>query len=216
MIKCVIFDMDGVLINTEPVHFGIWKQICAEYGVTLEYDCYKECIGSTLNFLYDLLQKWYGLSFHDDPSAQKRFAELKAQYLDANGVPAIPGASEAVRKLYEKGYLLAVASSSAPEYIDYSMKELGIDRYFRRMVSGELVEHPKPAPDVFLEAARQLQCTPSECLVIEDSRNGSLAAKAAGMTCLGFCNPDSGNQDLSAADEIFTDFADLPEKILQR
>lgn len=91
------------------------------------------------------------------------------------------------------------------------MEELGIDKYFRRMISGELVGHPKPAPDIFLEAARQLQCTPDECIVIEDSRNGSLAAKAAKMTCLGFYNPDSGNQDLSAADEIFTEFAKLPD-----
>lgn len=214
MIKCIIFDMDGVLINTEPVHFGIWKQICAERGVTLEYERYIECIGSTLDFLYDVLQKWYGLSFHNDPTAQDRYAELKAQYLRENGVPEIEGAAAAVKKLYEKGYLLAVASSSAPEYIEHSMGELGIDKYFCRMISGELVKHPKPAPDVFLEAAKQLQCSPEECLVIEDSRNGSLAAKAAGMTCLGFRNPDSGNQDLSAADEIFTSFADLPEHYL--
>ena len=211
MIKCVIFDMDGVLINTEPVHFGIWKQICAERGVTLEYDRYIECIGSTLVFLYDLLQKWYGLSFHHDPTVQNRYADLKAQHMREHGVPEVKGAAAAVKKLYEKGYLLAVASSSAPEYIDYSMKELGIDKYFCRMVSGEQVAHPKPAPDVFLEAAKQLQCTPEECLVIEDSRNGSLAAKAAGMVCLGFYNPDSGNQDLSAADEIFTDFSKLPD-----
>ena len=79
MIKCVIFDMDGVLINTEPVHFRIWEQICAEHGFTLAYDCYKKCIGSTTRYLHDLIQEWYGVSFHDNSQIRTRFVELKAQ-----------------------------------------------------------------------------------------------------------------------------------------
>lgn len=102
MIKCVIFDMDGVLINTEPIHFGIWKQICSERGITLEYDHYAECIGSTLVFLYDLLQKWYGVSFHNDLTVQNRYAELKARHMKEHGIPEVKGAAAAVRKLYEK------------------------------------------------------------------------------------------------------------------
>ena len=67
MIKNIIFDMDGVLINTEPIHFRIWQQISSEHGVTLEYERYIACIGSTVKYLHDLLKEWYGLSFHNNP-----------------------------------------------------------------------------------------------------------------------------------------------------
>ena len=91
------------------------------------------------------------------------------------------------------------------------MKELAISQYFDVLFSGERVPNPKPAPDVFLETARRLHADPKECLVIEDSRNGCTAAKAAGMSCLGFQNPDSGIQDLSSADRIFYPFSELIE-----
>lgn len=213
MIQCIIFDMDGVLINTEPVHFSIWKQICAEQGFELEYEVYESCIGSTVAYLQDLLQRAYGFSCRDNPEIQNRFAELKAEYYEKNGLPEIAGAADAVRTLRSMGYTLAVASSSSPGYISSAMAKLGIADCFQMMFSGELVKHPKPAPDVFLETARQLGVQPADCLVIEDSCNGSRAARAAGMACLGFINPDSGHQDLSAADDTFDSYGQLAEKV---
>ena len=83
--------------------------------------------------------------------------------------------------------------------------------YFDLMYSAERVEHPKPAPDVFLRTAEKMRMRPEECLVIEDSANGVRAAKAAGMICLGFANPGSGEQDLSEADGVFYPFAEMDE-----
>ena len=213
MIKNIIFDMDGVLINTEPIHFRIWQQICSEHGVTLEYERYIACIGSTVKYLHDLLKEWYGLSFHNNPEIMRRFRECKEEILQKEGLPAIEGAAETVKWLYDQGYTMAVASSSSQNYIDYSIHALGLDQYFHKLISGESVKHPKPAPDVFLKAAQQLGADPKECLVIEDSKNGSIAAKAAGMSCYGFYNPDSGNQDLSAADFIFYSYDELKAKL---
>lgn len=211
MIKCVIFDMDGVLINTEPLHFEIWKKVFAEHGLLVDYEHYKGCIGSTYDFLLNLIYEKYGVDFRGDPSLVTRFKEIKDEVSRKGDIPGIPGVQEAVKALHEKGYRLAVASSSPQKYIDLYIKNLGIDAYFDLLFSAERVPNPKPAPDVFLTVAQRLGVDPADCMVIEDSRNGSVAAKAAGMACMGFANPDSGNQDLSAADRIFYSFEELIE-----
>ncbi len=211
--KAIIFDMDGVLTDTEPLHFEVWKQVFAERGLEIDYEHYKGCIGSTRHFLCELLLKYYGKDFRNDSELPIRFAELKEEFLNKNGIPEIPFAAETVKLLHEKGYILAVASSSPLRYIEFSMKKLGIDSCFSLLFSGEQVKNPKPAPDTFLAAAKQLNLAPKDCIVIEDSSNGSKAAHAAGMYCFGFSNPHSGEQDLSAADQIFHDFRELPEKI---
>lgn len=212
MIKCIIFDMDGVLINTEPIHFKLWKQTFAENGLIIEYDRYKDCIGSTNDFLMNLIYKNYGVDFRNNPSIITRFKELKNEVIHRGEIPGIPGVPEVIKALHEKGYRMAVASSSPQMYIDICIKNLGIESYFELLFSAERVPNPKPAPDVFLAVADLLGVAPEDCLVVEDSRNGSVAAKAAGMTCLGFANPDSGNQDLSAADRIFYPFNKLIEE----
>ena len=203
--------MDGVLINTEPLHFEIWKKVFAEHGLLVDYDHYKGCIGSTNGFLLNLIYEEYGVDFRQDPSLVARFKEIKDEVIRKGEIPGIPGVQEVVKNLHEKGYHLAVASASPQEYIDISIKNLGIDAYFDLLFSAERVPNPKPAPDVFLTVAQRLGVDPADCMVIEDSRNGSVAAKAAGMTCMGFVNPDSGNQDLSAADRIFHSFEELME-----
>ncbi|MDY3250029.1 MAG: HAD family phosphatase [Candidatus Choladocola sp.] len=209
MIKCIIFDMDGVLINTEPLHFRLWQQVFRERGVPLDYDHYKGCIGSTADYLFDLILEGYGRDFHNDPTITARFRELKQFVLKNEGLPRIDGVPEVLCTLHSSGYRLAVASSSPQDVIEQTMNRLGISHYFDLLFSAERVKRPKPAPDVFLETALRLQMNPEECLVVEDSRNGSLAAKSAGMMCLGFQNPDSGCQDLSAADQTFYPFCEL-------
>ena len=114
-----------------------------------------------------------------------------------------------LRSFKEAGYTMAVASSSPYENIVKTTKELGIHEYFDQLVSGESVEHPKPAPDVFLKAAKALGTAPEECLVVEDSCHGVHAAKNAGMPSIGFINPDSGDQDLSCATRQTRDFHEV-------
>jgi HAD superfamily hydrolase (TIGR01509 family) len=213
MKKCIIFDMDGVLVNTEPVHYKLWRKVFNEFGFDVEYDIYKGCIGSTNSFLMNLLYENCNVDYRNDPSLTNRFKEVKNKWIREEGIPAIPGAADTIRKLYEKGYRMAVASSSPQMYIDICIKNLGIESCFELLFTGENVPNPKPAPDVFLAVAEQMGMNPENCIVVEDSRNGSLAAKAAGMFCLGFANPDSGNQDLSAADRTFYPFDQLLKEL---
>lgn len=207
--KPLIFDMDGVLINTEPLHYRLWKQVIGELGVEIDYDRYQHCIGSTVSFFFGLIKENYGIDLEAHPEARVRFDELKSEYLRENGVPQTPGACETIHSLYDEGYVMAVASSSPEFYIKKQLDMIGISGCFRVLVSAESIARPKPAPDVFLAAAHALRVPAGSCVVIEDSGNGVLAAKAAGMRCLGFANPDSGDQDLTPADETFYPFEKL-------
>lgn len=211
MKRNILFDMDGVLINTEPMHYEIWKQVLKEEGIDIDYEHYKGCIGSTKAFLYNLIYESYGVDISNKKEIPERFSRLKEEMLQKDGIPRINGAVETVRYLYEKGCNMAVASSSSQELIERQMKGLEIQNCFKVLFSAENVKNPKPAPDVFLKAAEILGAKPEECVVVEDSFNGSRAAKAAGMTCIGFKNPDSGEQDLSCADRIIYKFEELKE-----
>lgn len=201
--------MDGVLVNTEPMHYRIWKQVFEERGVCIEYEKYIDCIGSTAGYLYELILKWYGVDFRNDPDIPKRFRELKNEIICSEGIPAVDGVPETIRTLYDKGYRLAVASSSPQIFINFCIEKICLSDCFTLLFSGETVPHPKPAPDTFLHTAQTLGAAPEDCIVIEDSRNGTLAAKAAGMTCIGLYNPDSGRQDLSAANRIIQTIPEL-------
>ena len=213
MIKCVFFDMDGVLVNTEPLHYEIWKQVFADRGVQIDYDHYKGCIGSNINHLFELISEGYGRDFRGDTRLLEQYTERKDIYIRKNGVPEIAGAVKAVMELKDRGYRLAVVSSSPRDYIEIIIGKLGVTDCFEAFFSGDKISRPKPAPDIYLEAAKALQVKPEECAVIEDSENGSRAAKAAGMTCYGFHNPDSGDQDLSMADSVFDSFEEVLDKI---
>jgi HAD superfamily hydrolase (TIGR01509 family) len=114
-----------------------------------------------------------------------------------------------IRELVEQRVPIAVASSSSPALIEMILTKSNLKSYFSVIVSGEEVSQGKPAPDIFLHAAKELGVSPSVCLVIEDSHHGVKAAKSAGMRCIGYQNLNSGKQDLSCADHIVTSYEEL-------
>ncbi len=213
--KAIIFDMDGVLINTEPLHYECWKQTMADEGVDMTYDVYKQCIGSTIGYLLELLRNAYG-DISDDETLRARMFAKKEAIVQRDGFPPIAGVKEAVRRFHEEGFRLEVASSSAGYYIGRVLDTLDIHRYFECYTSGEEVEHPKPAPDTFVRAMEKLKLKPEDCLIVEDSTNGGKAAAAAGAKCVWFHNPDSGNQQIPHAElEIASWSQENVEKIIE-
>ena len=142
--------------------------------------------------------------------------EKKKKIVEKEGFPQCEGIREVLEKLHQEGYLLAVGSSSPEDVIQKVLKDLGLAQYFSAFISGENMAHPKPAPDTFLAAAKALLLDPSACLVVEDSTNGGKAAKAAGISCVWFHNPDSGDQQIpDAVLEIDTWNQQNAEKIMK-
>lgn len=208
MLKAVIFDMDGVLIDSEPLHAKAAVLALKNIGVniTIEY-CY-QFIGSTTVHMLETIIQDYNLSYNSKELLDL-YNKSKKQLIDKEGYSPIPYTKELIEDLYQHGIKLAIASSSSIQEIYDVVTALGIKTYFDHLISGTTVEHPKPAPDVFLKAAKELDVQTNECIIIEDSYNGLIAGKSAGIPVIGFANPNSGNQNLSDACIIIEGFDEV-------
>ncbi len=212
MIDAVIFDMDGVLIDSEPLHYRTDLTLLGNLGIQIERDYLDRFVGMNNPEMWKTIISEQGLARDIDEILSEQL-ELKLKLLEDGDWPALAGAVELVEGLVVKGIPVAVASSSSLPFIEGVLRKTGLDRFIHRYVSAESVARGKPAPDVFLEAARMLAVSPVQCLVVEDSRNGVLAAKVAGMRVIGYRNPSSGDQDLSRADAVVTDHRDTMREL---
>ena len=212
--KTLLFDMDGVLVDSEPQHYQGWEMVFNRLGFSIPWDIYKGCIGSTLGNMFSFVEENTGHKLNDTDSLLAEYKENLEKILKEEGVRKIPAVKRLLPLFREKGYRMAVASSSPMKEILNTLEGAGITDCFELLFTGESVPRPKPAPDTFLKCAEKLGEKPENCIVIEDSRNGTLAARRAGMYCIGIRNPGSGDQDLSAADVIIKTFDELEDLLL--
>lgn len=199
MIKALIFDMDGVILDSEPLHFEADKKALWEYGVEITDDILSNYVGAADAVMWAELKEIYNLKDTVDELTEKQLA-YKLETFGAKELKTIDGIRELIGLLKGKGVKVGLASSSQRELIEKILKNLGIAGFFDVIVSGDDVSKSKPEPDIFLKASALLGVAPDDCLVIEDSEHGVKAAKAAGVKCIGYINANSGNQDLSLAD----------------
>jgi beta-phosphoglucomutase family hydrolase len=203
--KAVIFDMDGVLVDSQPYHFKADIDTMAEYGVIKGQKFYESFAGTLTADRMRTLKEMFGLDVPVEEMTIKR-ENMILDIMGKEDIKPVSGIPEFLRSIKEKGLTTAVASSSDYKLINLILDRLKIAKYFDSVTSGSDVKRGKPSPDVFLLAAERIGIEPAECLVVEDSENGVKAAKAAGMKALGYINPTSGKQDLSLADFITDDF----------
>ncbi|AIS52963.1 phosphorylated carbohydrates phosphatase [Thermoanaerobacter kivui] len=206
MIKAVIFDMDGVIIDSEPLHIKLEGELFKKLGVEVSEEEHLSFVGSSSYYMWSKIKEKFNLPYSVEELVEmdrKRYLEY---VLNTGEIIPVKGIKEAVEILFANEYKLAVASSSPIDVIQLVVKKLRIDKYFEVLISGDYVKNSKPEPDIFLYTADKLGVKPHECVVIEDSHNGVQGAKKAGMKVIGFKNPNSGNQDLSAADSIIDSF----------
>ena len=207
-IKAVIFDMDGVIVESEYRNFLAKLEVLKPYNVSFDYDYYSKFPGNSNLIVWQQIIKDFSL----DLSAEymhKIDLEKREELIKKEGHKQVKGAIDLVKRLSEK-YILALASGSPEKIILDTVKYFDIEKYFKFIISGENIKRCKPAPDIFLITAKNLGVAPKNCAVIEDSHNGVLAAKSANMYCIGFENKNSGEQDLTAADIIVNDHEKNP------
>lgn len=208
MLKGIIFDMDGVLIDSEPVHAEANKMLFHELNLPFDPEYYSQFIGTTTDFMWDKMITDFHITLSKDELMEKSTAYVN-EINGKAGYPIMPFASEMIIRLKSAGVKLALASSSGVERIKQVLKKMQIDDCFDGIVSGMLVKHPKPAPDTFLEAAKLLKLQPEECIVIEDSYNGMKAAKNANMICIKYENENNSSVSIEYADYILQGFEDV-------
>jgi HAD superfamily hydrolase (TIGR01509 family) len=203
----VIFDMDGVLVDSEPLGLEAMRQVMARHGVTYTEADNGEFLGRTTLEECQVLQARHRLAADARELTRQYVAILVALIREAPR--PMPGVPDVLDRLRAASYRMALASSADPLVIATNVQGLELGRFFDAIVSGTEVARGKPAPDVFVETARRLGLAARACLVVEDSRNGLLAAKAAGMACAVIPCASTRHQDFQEADYRLRALADL-------
>jgi len=208
VIQAVVFDLDGVIVDSEQVWDEVRETYTREAGGTYSDTATRDMMGMSSNEW----SRYMAERLRVPGTADEINAAVVQRMLDRYGEapPLIPGAVDAVRRIATR-WPLAIASSSNPELIDVVVRAAGLDGVFRTAVSSQEVQSGKPAPDVYLEAAQRLGADPARCAAVEDSENGIRSAKAAGMFVVAVPNPHfPPTDDASAlADVVLGSVADL-------
>jgi HAD superfamily hydrolase (TIGR01509 family) len=209
--SAVLFDFDGVLVDTEWAIYQAWRRTFEAHDHDLPLEVYTRCIGSDFQSWSPKthLEDLTGLAFDWHHLDARRQEEIMAEL---DGARPMPGVCEVLAKLPAAGLATAVVSSSSHHWVDGWLDKLGLQDHFATTVCRGDAPRIKPAPDLFLEAARRLDVLPRNCLVIEDSVNGLNAAKEAGMRVWAVPNRLTECLDFSQADRVFRSLAECTEE----
>ena len=214
MIEAVIFDMDGVLIDSEPIYDRISVELLAEYGVRPPESLFDSLRGLTVENVWSTIATAVGLPEAEHELASECTRRLEQHFATSPDVVPIPGVPELIRDLEEAGVRLAVASSSVRDRVQVILGRLGVLTAFQTIVTGDDVTASKPNPEIFLTAAARLGVAPQACAAVEDSANGMLSARAAGMRVIAYSPRGTPASD-APHDLMVQDFSALTAELIQ-
>lgn len=205
MNKTIIFDMDGVILDTERLILSCWQIEAVKYDIPDIEGTFRKCIGTDTDTTRQILFDTYGDDFPYD-KFRAEYRDLFYKKVDWYGIPVKSGARELLSFLKVNGYRTGVASSTRREVVEQELTDAGLIRFFEVIVGGDMIEKGKPAPDIYQKACGLLGVKPEETYAIEDSKNGILSAKTAGLKVLHVPDLLEPDEEMTAlADEIFDD-----------
>ena len=206
--QAVIFDVDGVLVDSADAHFRSWQALAAEIGHEYTHEEFLRDFGRTSREI--IAEKWPQpeISAEEIREMDHR-KEVLYREIIAQDFPAMDGAVELMRELAQDGFLLAIGSSGPPENVNLVVERLGIAELVGARINGALVERGKPDPQVFQLAAKALGVCAPRCVVVEDAAPGIAAAHAAGMKCVALVSTGHSVEELSAADVVVHSLREL-------
>jgi len=207
--EAVIFDMDGVLIDSEPIHVGIEKLLFNKLGIDVSETVHRSYMGASNEFMYSDLRSRFKLSESVTELIESDELFRSDYFHRLDTIPANDGLISLLGQIKTAGLKLAVATSSSPEIANLLLNKCGIAPFFDAIVTTSEAGKSKPSPDVYLLAAKKIGVSPEDCIVFEDSPNGLLSAKSAGMFCVVIQSDSELIQKLSKADYLIQSFTEI-------
>lgn len=201
--------MDGVIVDTEPVHHYAYNQYFLKLGIEVTPEMYASFTGNSTKNIFERLKDQFGLQDEVVDLVETKRNLFNDAFDNKEDLYLLEGVEDLIKDLYANGMQLVLASSSAKVTINRIFNRFGLHQYFTHIVSGEDFPKSKPHPAIFQHAAFLSQTPLENCIVIEDSTNGIKAAKAAGIYCIGYDSFHSKMQDYSLADKVISDFKEL-------
>lgn len=203
--SAVVFDLDGVLWDGEPLYHEAFNIVLAPYGRQVTEEEYTNIIGYSVESAWEWVIQRFQL--REPPAHFHSLYDEAVLKLLERPVEPLPGALTVIRELRRRGIPVGLASASLRQWVDATVRGLGLDEAFDAVVSASEVQRAKPAPDLYLEAARRLGVPPERCVAVEDTATGIAAAKAAGMFALQVRAASTALPPLPDADRVIEDYS---------
>lgn len=208
-LKAVLFDMDGVIVDTEPLHRKSYFRMFEDVGIDVSDSLYNSFTGQATLPICRTLCEHFELSEKPENLVATKRKHFKYLFENDNDLALLDGVLDLIKDYHSNDLTLILASSASMLNIDRIFERFDLNQYFKAKISGADLKASKPHPEIFIKAAQLAEKPKATCMVIEDSTNGIAAAKAAGIYCVGFKSPNSTNQDYSKADKVISDFSEI-------
>ena len=215
MIQTVIFDMDGVIVDTEPVHHYAYDLHFKQLNIPITPEMYASFTGNSTKNIFERLKAEFNLEEDVQTLVETKRNLFNDAFDSKADLYLLDGVEDLIKELHANGMQLVLASSSATVTINRIFNRFGLHHYFTHIVSGEDFPKSKPHPAIFQHAAFLANTPVEQCIVIEDSTNGVAAAKAAGIYCVGYDSVNSKLQDYSKADRVISHFNELSFDVIR-
>lgn len=209
MLKAVIFDMDGVIVDSEPLHRKSYQKMFSDFDLKVSKELYESFTGQATKAICERLCGTFNLDYDPQLLVNQKRKHFSLLFDEDHEFCLIEGVLDLIKDYHQSGLNLVLASSASMQNINRIFERFDLDSYFKAKLSGADLKASKPHPEIFIKATEASGFPKENCFVIEDSTNGIRAAKSAGLFCVGFESPNSKNQNYSKADLTINSFEEI-------